>query len=144
LTAAEQRGITVVAATREGQDEAGFPAALDTVVPVIACDPHGRVAWPRWRTPAFVVAAPGIEIVAPTPRDRYDLLSGSSLAAAHVTGVVALLIQQDPQRSPEQIRALLYTTARQPAGLHPAPPPAVGIVDACAALARQAPVLACH
>ena len=70
LTAAEQRGITVVAAIREGRDEPGFPAALGTVIPVIACDPHGRVAWPRWHTPAFVVAAPGVEIVAPTPPDR--------------------------------------------------------------------------
>ncbi|HRY15296.1 MAG TPA: S8 family serine peptidase, partial [Candidatus Competibacteraceae bacterium] len=87
---------------------------------------------------------PGIDIVAPIPQDRYDLLSGSSLAAAHVTGVVALLIQEDSQRSPEQIRTLLYTTARQPLGSHPAPPPAVGIVDACAALARQTPALVCH
>ena len=144
LTAAENRGIVVVAATLENRDDPGFPALLNTVIPVIACDPRGRVAWPRWQTPAVVAAAPGIDIVAPTPQDRYDLLSGSSLAAAHVTGVVALLIQQDPRRSPEQIRALVYNTARQPAGSHPAPPPVVGIVDACAALARQAPALVCR
>ncbi len=144
LTAAENRGIVVVAATLENQDNPGFPALLDTVIPVIACDPRGRVAWPRWQTPPFVAAAPGVDIVAPMPQDRYDLLSGSSLAAAHVTGVVALLIQQYPQRSPDQIRALLYATARPPAGTRPAPPPAVGIVDACAALARQAPALVCH
>ena len=144
LTAAENRGIVVVAATLENRDDPGFPALLNTVIPVIACDPRGRVAWPRWQTPAVVAAAPGIDIVAPTPQDRYDLLSGSSLAAAHVTGVVALLIQQDSRRSPEQIRALVYNTARQPAGSHPAPPPVVGIVDACAALARQAPALVCR
>ena len=144
LIAAENRGIVVVAATLENRDDPGFPALLNTVIPVIACDPRGRVAWPRWQTPAVVAAAPGVDVVAPAPQDRYDLLSGSSLAAAHVTGVVALLIQQDPQRSPEQIRALLYNTARQPAGSHPAPPPAVGIVDACAALARQAPALVCR
>jgi subtilisin family serine protease len=144
LTAAEQRGVTVVAATREGRDEPGFPAALDTVIPVIACDPHGRVAWPRWRTPAFVVAAPGVEIVAPAPPDRYDLLSGSSLAAAHVTGVVALLVQQDPQRRPDQIRAILRATVQPVVDAGPSTPPAIGIVDACAALARHAPALACH
>lgn len=144
LTAAENRGIVVVAATLENRDDPGFPALLNTVIPVIACDPRGRVTWPRWQTPAFVAAAPGVDVVAPAPQDRYDLLSGSSLAAAHVTGVVALLIQQDPQRSPEQIRALLYTTARQPTGSYPTPPPVVGIVDACAALARQAPTLVCH
>ena len=130
-------------AARQGAADL-FPALLDTVIPVMACDPRGRVVWPRWQTPAFVAAAPGIDIVAPIPQDRYDLLSGSSLAAAHVTGVVALLIQKNPQHSPEQIRALLYATARQPPGSHPAPPPAVGIVDACAALARQAPALVCH
>jgi subtilisin family serine protease len=143
LNAAEQHGITVVAATREGRDEPGFPAALDTVIPVIACDSQGRVAWPRWHSPAFVAAAPGVEIVAPVPPDRYDLLSGSSLAAAHVTGVVALLVQQDPQRRPDQIREILRATARPVMPSSPPALPAIGIVDACAALARRAPVLAC-
>ncbi|HOW75303.1 MAG TPA: S8 family serine peptidase [Candidatus Competibacteraceae bacterium] len=144
LTAAEHRGVTVVAATLENQDDPGFPAALDTVIPVIACDADRRVAWPRWRTLPFVVAAPGVEIVAPAPHNRYDLLSGSSLAAAHVTGVVALLVQQEPQRRPDQIREILRATAQQATTVSHSTPLAIGIVDACAALARHTPLLACY
>jgi subtilisin family serine protease len=144
LTAADHHGITVVAATLEGRDDPGFPAVLDTVIPVVACDPNGRVAWPRWHTPTFVVAAPGIDIVAPVPPDRYDLLSGSSLATAHVAGVVALLAQQDPQRRPDQIRAILRATAQPVANASTSAQPTIGIVDACAALSLQAPTAACH
>lgn len=144
LAAADRRGVTVVAATREDQGDPGFPATLDTVIPVISCDPNSRVTRPPWHTPDFVAAAPGVDIVAPAPHGRYDLLSGSSLAAAHVTGVVALLVQQDPQRRPDQIRALLRATAKPVANANPSASPAIGIVDACAALARAAPTLACH
>jgi len=60
-----------------------------------------------------------------------------------VTGVVALLVQQDPRRRPDQIRAILRATARPVAQASPSVPPAIGLVDACAALARHAPALAC-
>ncbi|MCP5159192.1 MAG: S8 family serine peptidase [Gammaproteobacteria bacterium] len=143
LAAAEQHGVTVVAATLENQENPGFPASLDSVIPVMACDSDGQVTWPRWRVTPFVLAAPGVEIVVPAPRNRYDLVSGSSLAAAHVTGVVALLLQQRPQLTPKQVKVILQTTAQRlqepdPASLQ------VGRVDACAALARQAPQLTCR
>ncbi len=144
LAAADQRGIVVVAATLEGRDEPGFPASLATVIPVIACDANGRIHPPRWRGPAFVAAAPGIEVVAPVPHDRHTLISGSSLAAAHVSGVVALLLQQTPDLTPSQIRTLLQTTARPVANPSASAGPTIGLVDACAALARQAPRLACR
>ena len=140
LHAAHRRGVTVVAATLEGGNEPGFPAALDTVIPVIACDAEGRVTRPHWQNPGFVVAAPGVEVVAPIPDSGYALMSGSSLAAAHVTGVVALLLQQAPQLSPDQIKTVLQTTAKPVAGADPV----IGLVDACAALAQEEPRLACR
>ena len=143
LAAADRRGIVVVVATLESPDDPGFPASLDTVIPAIACDANGRIVSPRWRGIAFAAAAPGIDVVAPVPHAGYSLVSGSSLAAAHVTGVVALLLQQSPQATPEQIRATLRTTAKPIAGSNSAGATRIGLVDACAALARQAPRLAC-
>ncbi len=143
LAAADRRGIVVVVATLDNPDDPGFPASLDTVIPVIACDANRHVVPPRWRDIAFVAAAPGVDVVAPAPNAGYSLVSGSSLAAAHVTGVVALLLQQTPQATPDQIKTLLRTTAKPVAGSNPAAIPKVGMVDACAALARQAPQLAC-
>ncbi|MCC8988241.1 MAG: S8 family serine peptidase, partial [Candidatus Contendobacter sp.] len=139
LAAAHRRGIVLVAAAAEDRDNPGFPAALDTVIPVISCDVNSAVSSPRWRSAAFVAVAPGQDIVAPAPQGRYALLSGSSLAAAHVTGVAALLLQHQPGLSPDQVKTLLQASAR-PA---PAARPELGIVDACAALNLAAPELTC-
>src|SRR5207253_7834448 len=42
------------------------------------------------------LAAPGDEILSTTPNNTYSVLSGTSMAAPHVTGVAALLKAQDP------------------------------------------------
>lgn len=144
LTAAHQQGVTVVAASLEGQDNPGFPASLDTVIPVVACDAEGRVASLDWRDIDFAAAAPGVDIVVPVPDSGYALVSGSSLAAAHVTGVVALLLQQAPQLTPDQIRTVLQTTAQPAPGFAATMTPRVGLIDACAALAQLAPQLTCR
>lgn len=143
LATADRRGIAVVAATLENPDDPGFPASLTTVIPVVACDVNGRIAPLRWHGVAFAAAAPGIDVVAPVPHAGHTLLSGSSLAAAHVTGVVALLLQRAPQATPDQIRTTLRTTAKPIAGPNPAGTTRIGLVDACAALARETPQLAC-
>lgn len=143
LAAADQRGIVVVVATLENPEDPGFPASLTTVIPAVACDVNGHVAPSHWRGIAFAAAAPGVDVVAPVPHTGYALMSGSSLAAAHITGVVALLLQRAPQATPDQIRTALRTTAKPIAGSNSAGATRIGLVDACAALARQAPQLAC-
>ena len=51
--------------------------------------------------------APGERILVAVPADKYDFRSGSSLAAAHVSGVVALLLSWAPQQSAEAVRNIL-------------------------------------
>ncbi len=140
LVTAYRQGIIVVAAAAEDRDDSGFPAALDTVIPVISCDVNGTVTVPHWRSTSFIAGAPGQDIVALAPHGGYTLLSGSSLAAAHVTGVVALLLQRQPDLSPDQVKTVLHASAR-PA---PATRPEIGVVDACAALQQTTQKLACH
>lgn len=143
LATAERNGIVVVVATLDNPVDPGFPASLNTVIPAVACDVNGHVTTPHWPSIRFVAAAPGVEVVAPAPNAGYTLMSGSSLAAAHVTGVVALLLQQTPQATPDQVRAVLRATVRPTAGSAPAGVSRLGIVDACAALATQNPTLRC-
>jgi len=50
--------------------------------------------------------------------DKYFILSGTSMATAIVSGGAALLIQQNPSLTPDQVKALLMKTAyKKPAAL---------------------------
>ena len=141
VAAAHRRGVILVAAAAEDRDDPGFPAGLEAVIPVISCDVNGAVSLPRWRSATFVAVAPGQDIVAPAPHGRYALLSGSSLATAHVTGVVALLLQRQPDLSPDRVKTMLQISARPVSA--PATRPDLGVVNACAALKLATPELAC-
>jgi len=131
IAKAIERGTTVVAAAMDGADAPGFPASLPLVIGVVASDSHNDVRSDE-RNRATMLAAPGVEILTTAPPHAYAFLSGTSLAAAHVSGVVALLLQREPTMSPSQVRLVLFATA------HPVTAsgvPAIGLVDACAAVA---------
>ncbi len=51
--------------------------------------------------------APGDHIMVAIPNDQYDFRSGSSLAAAHVSGVIALLLAVAPDQSAQDVRSIL-------------------------------------
>lgn len=136
IAKAVERGITVVAAHADTQGRA-FPASLDGVLGVFATDPDGglRSALPLRTRPAF--AAPGVDVLSTAPRSSYDFFSGSSLAAAHVTGVVALLLERNPGLKPAAIEQLIRATSR-PINGSDGVATAIRMVDACAALAQVA------
>jgi subtilisin family serine protease len=131
---AHQRGMTIVAASAEGGDGRGFPASLRSVIGVVASDADGRIAQRLPGGSAPAIAAPGIDVLTTAPREAYALVSGSSFAAAHVTGVVALLLEQNPDLTPGDALELLKATARPIQGA--APSHVAGLVDACAALGK--------
>lgn len=113
LETAHKRGISVVAAALEKQAKPGFPAELPFVIPVISTGPDGRITQPFWLSQyPDVVVAPGVEILTTVPNDGYDFVSGSSLAAAHVSGVIALLLEVRPTLSPTQVKALLLRNGK--------------------------------
>jgi hypothetical protein len=131
ITRATEGGAVVVAAAMDGASAPGFPASLPTVIGVAASDArHGARSGEAHR--AALLAAPGVEILTTTPSRAYDFLSGTSLAAAHVTGVVALLLEREPAMSPGDVRLVLLSTARL-VGAGEATP--IRLIDACAALA---------
>ena len=64
------------------------------------------------RGPYIAVAAPGVDILALAPDQSYDITTGTSVAAAHVSGVAALLLELKPSLKPKEIRAIITTTAK--------------------------------
>lgn len=58
------------------------------------------------------VVAPGHPIRSSKPSGAYGYLSGTSMAAPHVSGAVAILRQKNPDATVDQIKTALLTSAR--------------------------------
>jgi Subtilase family len=114
LETAHKRGISIVAATQEKREQPGFPANLPFAIPVISTGPDGQITKPTW-LPQFpgTVAAPGLEILTTIPNDGYDFVSGSSLAAAHVSGIIALILEVKPSFLPDKVKELLLRNGKE-------------------------------
>jgi subtilisin family serine protease len=84
----QRHGMIFVGAVPEDGRLDGFPLAI---AGVIAVDQVGRSAGS-----AAVLHAPGRDILSLAPAGRYDFATGSSFAAAHVTGAIALLWARVP------------------------------------------------
>ena len=63
------------------------------------------------RGPQVAVAAPGVQVLAPAPEGAYQITTGTSVAAAHASGVAALLLARDPKLTPDQVRRDLIRSA---------------------------------
>lgn len=87
-------GIVVVASAGNGGPSAqpAYPAAIPGVIAVTAVDAGERLFRGANRGKYIELAAPGVDILTTSPRGSFNVSTGTSLATAHVTGVVALLM----------------------------------------------------
>jgi hypothetical protein len=85
--------------------QARFPTSIPGVIAVRSAESAGAGG-------AVAVPAPGHNILTLRPGGGVGLASGSSLAAAHVSGVVALLLERRAGLAPDEIRALLREHTR--------------------------------
>ena len=126
-----ERNIVVVAARGDDRAKSLFPATVQGVI---------AVGGPATPAEAGRLTAPGFEVLTLVPPDGYDYLSGSSIAAAHVSGIVALLLERDPALQASDIESLLVRTSR-PVGRDGADYRMV--VSACDALAELSSMVRC-
>ncbi|MEZ5559317.1 MAG: S8 family serine peptidase [Pseudomonadales bacterium] len=132
-----QEGRLIVAGAGNGGPHArpGFPAALPGVLAVTAVDAAGR-HYARANLGDYIdLAAPGVDIVVATPNRQYPPLSGTSMAAAHVAGIAALLRELVPLMSGPELRGLLRSQARDLGPPGTDTDFGMGLVDACASAA---------
>ena len=57
------------------------------------------------------IVAPGAFINTTNPGGNYKIVSGTSFAAPHVAGTAALVLQKNPQLTPEELKSILMTTS---------------------------------
>jgi hypothetical protein len=122
-----QRGIIFVGASSQIP---GFPDAIPGVLAVGAAGGASS---------AHVLHAPGREILTLLPQAHYDFASGSSLAAAHVTGTVALLLAVKPQLDSAALYDLLERSSMTQVTNDTGSAEDRGSINACAALATLSP-----
>jgi len=114
LAAAYSKNVTLVAAAGNAGPKSPplYPAADRHVIAVAATDSRDNVFSLSNRGNYIAVAAPGVDIIAPAPRGAYQITSGTSVAAAYISGVAALLIGRRPNLTPDEVRRVLEATAR--------------------------------
>lgn len=111
-----------------------YPAADPNVIAVTATDAGDKLLNVANRGAYLAVSAPGVDVVVAAPGGGYSYMSGTSMAAAEVSGVVALLAQEKPALSASEARAVLASTAIDLGAPGPDADFGAGVIDAKAAL----------
>lgn len=113
LAKANAKGMVLIAAAGNAGPTSPplYPAADPSVIAVTAVDASGALFSGANRGKYIAVAAPGVDVLVPAPDASYQLTTGTSVAAAEVSGVVALLIERNPHLTPKDVRRILMRTA---------------------------------
>ena len=116
---AEEKGILVVAAAGneyQNTDDAGnayYPAAygLSNIIAVAATNIRNQLLpSSNWGKKHVNVAAPGENIYSTLPNGRYGYLTGTSQATAFVSGLAALILSENPNLKPPEVRRIIMNS----------------------------------
>lgn len=154
INSARSRGtVVVIAAGNDNSNANNFnPGNCQGVINVAATNRSGgRAYYSNYGTSVDVAAPGGAMNSANDPNgvlstyntgtttpgsDSYGYSQGTSMAAPHVAGVAALILQKKPNATPDEVESILKTTTRTfPATCTNC---GTGIVDAAAAVAKAA------
>lgn len=120
LQYALDKGVTITASAGNNNDEntIHLPSTYPGVIEVAAVDENDKKASFSNYGKMMSVAAPGVKIIStlptyPTQKPvNYGKLSGTSMAAPHVAGLVGLILSQKPDLKPAEVKKLLESTSK--------------------------------
>ncbi|MHB1418810.1 MAG: S8 family serine peptidase [Bacillota bacterium] len=132
-----RRGTTIVAAAGNDGGPVEYPAAYDGVIAVGAVGIDKQAAYFSNQGPEVDLAAPGIGVVSIKQKsDELMAYHGTSVSAAIVTGVAALVASLQPGIKPAEIESVLRQTAEDINSPGVDQTTGAGLVNAWAALAK--------
>lgn len=105
------KGITVVAAGGNGGHWGStiYPALIPGVLTATAVDENQKLYAKANKGRFIDFSAPGVNVLTIAPGGKYNISSGTSLSAAHISGVAALLLSQ---KKNAQVETMLAQTAQ--------------------------------
>lgn len=103
--------VVVASMGNSGSNESLYPAACSGVIAVGAVNGRKEVADFSTKGRHISVSAPGVDIFSSYPDSYYTNFSGTSMAAPHVAGAVALLLSDHPDLRPVEVRTRLENSA---------------------------------
>ena len=140
IKALHDKGIILIAAAGNAGPKSPplYPGADPNVIAVSATDVDDQTYKNANRGKYIAISAPGVDILVPAPDGGYQLTTGTSVAAAHISGVAALLLERNPGLKPDALKKILMSTADKPPGSRPEDIGA-GLVDPLNALRKVDP-----
>lgn len=114
LKKARDKGVVLVAAAGNMGPNSPplYPAADENVIAVTSVDDRDKLMPQANQGPYIALAAPGVNVLEAAPHASYNFTTGTSVAAAHVSGVAALLLERDPGIDVASLEDVLYSTAQ--------------------------------
>ena len=113
LSKADEKGVILIAAAgNEGAEApAAYPAAYSNVIAVTATDAEDGLYVFANRGDHVELAAPGVDVLVAAGEEGYGLQTGTSLAAAYISGSVALMLEREPDLTVQGIKDRLARAA---------------------------------
>lgn len=115
IETAYQRGVTIVAAAGNAgpaSNSVGYPGAYPQALAIAASNDKNEIADFSSRGPQVAFTAPGEDILSTWPGGGYRVLSGTSMAAPHVSGLAAIAIARGA-KGPEGVKAAFASSAHR-------------------------------
>jgi hypothetical protein len=138
LKKASEKGAILIAAVGNAGPKSPplYPAADPRVIGVTAIDENDQLYQGSVLGAQVAVAAPGVDVMVPAPSGAYQLTTGTSVAAAHVSGVAALLLEKHPEADAQLILEVLTASATRLGTNKRDDKVGWGLIDPLAALAE--------